>query len=262
MRTLKRLKNFLTGEEAEKEEDEKKSESEMSEIVEEEKKPVESETEQVSAKAIREAVKSGGADREALLMLGNNAKQAVVDIISNKTARLLSEEFDDLEKYIDGLIELVKDQKAYHTLNAKRNHLITERLHHYGIMLVGATIAACFLHLLPVMIPKLHWPEGFSYLLTFLCGFMPALGASLAGINNQGEFKSMFKTSESMNHEYSLFYEELDRLKNSIQSCKEGADVHLFRRIKETAYHISFLMIEELSDWRITYSNRPLDLPT
>jgi heterodisulfide reductase subunit C2 len=54
MRTLKRLKNFLTGEEAEKEEDEKKSESEMSEIVEEEKKPVESETEQQTTPAVEE----------------------------------------------------------------------------------------------------------------------------------------------------------------------------------------------------------------
>ena len=57
MRTLKRLKNFLTGEEAEQEEDEKKSESEMSEIVEEEKKPVESETVQQTTPAVEEVKK-------------------------------------------------------------------------------------------------------------------------------------------------------------------------------------------------------------
>ena len=55
MRTLKRLKNFLTGEEAEKEEDDKKlSESEMSEIVKDEEKPVETETKQQTTPAVEE----------------------------------------------------------------------------------------------------------------------------------------------------------------------------------------------------------------
>lgn len=57
MRTLKKLKNFLTGGEAEKEEDDKKSESEMPEIVEEEKIPVESETQQQTAPAVENVEK-------------------------------------------------------------------------------------------------------------------------------------------------------------------------------------------------------------
>ncbi|OEC84665.1 MULTISPECIES: CoB--CoM heterodisulfide reductase subunit C [Methanobacterium] len=57
MRTLKKLKNFLTGGEAEKEEDENKSESELSEIVKEEKQPVESETKQQTAPAVEEVKK-------------------------------------------------------------------------------------------------------------------------------------------------------------------------------------------------------------
>lgn len=57
MRSLKKLKNFLTGGEAEKEEDEKKSESEVSEIVKDEKKPVESETKQQTAPAVEEVKK-------------------------------------------------------------------------------------------------------------------------------------------------------------------------------------------------------------
>ena len=57
MRTLKKLKNFLAGGEAEKEEDENKSESEMSEIVEKETKPVESETKQQTAPAVEEVKK-------------------------------------------------------------------------------------------------------------------------------------------------------------------------------------------------------------
>ncbi len=64
MRTLKKLKNFLTGGEAEKEEDDKKSESEMSEIVEEEKKPVESETKQQTTPAVEEVKKEPVAEEK------------------------------------------------------------------------------------------------------------------------------------------------------------------------------------------------------
>ena len=63
------------------------------------------ETEQVSAKAIRDAVKSGQLSRDQLLLLGGHAKKAVIDIISGKTAQLLTDEFDDLGKYIDAVVE-------------------------------------------------------------------------------------------------------------------------------------------------------------
>jgi len=166
-----------------------------------------------------------------------------------------------LKKYLDDLLVLAQDQQAYHSTNSQSNHLIERRLHRSGIILVGATIAACMIHLLPVFIPELQWPVGFARLLTFLSGFLPALGAALAGINNQGEFKTLAKTSESMQHEYSILSAELSGLKKALQSSDEKSVIHLFKRIKDVAYRISHLMIEELSDWRITYHNRPLDLP-
>ncbi len=64
MRTLKRLKNFLTGGEEEKEEDDKKlSESETSEIVEE--KPIEAETKQETTPTVEEEVKKEPVVEEA-----------------------------------------------------------------------------------------------------------------------------------------------------------------------------------------------------
>jgi hypothetical protein len=166
-----------------------------------------------------------------------------------------------LKKYLADLLVLTQDQQTWHSTNSQSNHLIEKRLHRSGILLVGATIAACMIHLLPLFIPELHWPEGFAYLLTFLCGFLPALGAALAGINNQGEFKTLAKTSESMQHEYAALSAELSGLQIALQSSEEKSVNHLFKRIKVAAYRISHLMIEELSDWRITYHNRPLDLP-
>lgn len=56
MRSLKRLKDFLTGEEAE-DKDKKSSESEKPEIVKEEEKPVEAETKQETTPAVEKEVK-------------------------------------------------------------------------------------------------------------------------------------------------------------------------------------------------------------
>jgi len=170
-------------------------------------------------------------------------------------------DFVYLNKYLNDLFAFVNDQKTYHSTNALNNHLIEERLHRSGVILIGATIAACVMHLLPLINPELHLRSGIAYLLTFLCGFLPALGAAVAGINNQGEFKSLSKTSESMQSEYATISEEISVLQLSLKSCKGEADMHLYRKIKDITYRISYLMIEELSDWRITYNNRPLDLP-
>jgi hypothetical protein len=166
-----------------------------------------------------------------------------------------------LNKYLNDLLVFVTDQKAYHFSNAQSNHLIEVRLHRSGIILISATIAACVLHLLPLINPELHWQEGLAYILTFLCGFLPAFGAALAGINNQGEFKSLSKTSDSMQREYAAISEELSLLKITLETCKDKNDTHLFKKIKDITYRISYLMIEELNDWRITYNNRPLELP-
>jgi len=166
-----------------------------------------------------------------------------------------------LGKYLENLLDLTNDQQAYHADKAKENHQIEKRLHGTGITLVFATIAACAIHLSPIFSHAWHLPAWFSHLLTFLCGFMPALGAALAGINNQGEFKRMAKTSESMQREYLVLSDEISVLKEALKVGGDKIDVQLFNKIKDKAFHLSVMMVEELSDWRITYHNRPMDLP-
>lgn len=166
-----------------------------------------------------------------------------------------------LLNYLDNLQVLTDDQLRYHAGKAEGNRLIEKRLHRTGVLLIGITIAACSLHLLPLPIPVLHWPEGWAWLLTFLCGFLPAFGAAIAGINNQGEFKQLAKTSESMHHEYSLLSGEITAQKQELLSCEGRSLANSIKKTKKTAYRISQLMIDELSDWRITYHNRPIDLP-
>lgn len=170
-------------------------------------------------------------------------------------------DFEYINKNIKGLFDFVSDQKDYHLKNSKRNHLIEKRLHKLGVMLIGATVGACLLHLVPLLIQGLHWKESISHFLTFLCGFLPALGAALAGINNQGEFKSLSKTSDSMQREYTLIASELLDIQSEINEFRNYSDAQPYRKLKDITFRISYLMIEELNDWRITYHNRPMDLP-
>jgi hypothetical protein len=166
-----------------------------------------------------------------------------------------------LLNYLENLQVLTNDQLRYHAGKAESNHLIEKRLHRTGVLLIAITIAACSLHLLPLLIPGLHWSEGLAWLLTFLCGFLPAFGAAIAGINNQGEFKRLAKTSESMQHEYGLLSGEINALKLELCACDGRSLANSIKKTRKTAYRISQLMIDELSDWRITYHNRPIDLP-
>jgi hypothetical protein len=168
---------------------------------------------------------------------------------------------DYLKKYLDNLLNLAKDQQAYHLISSQSFHLIGRRLHKTGVVLIGATITSCLLHLLPLLMKEVLWPAGFANLLTFLCGFLPALGAALAGINNQGEFKPLAKTSESMHREYIALTAGLNQFMADLETGDARPVARQLKTIREAACRMSHLMIEELSDWRITYHNRPLDLP-
>jgi hypothetical protein len=166
-----------------------------------------------------------------------------------------------LKKYLADLHELLSDQQGYHSANTLVNHRIEKFLHRSGIVLISITIASCLIHLVPVVIPDLEWPAGLSHLLTFLCGFLPALGAAMAGINNQGEFKRLTKTSESMQRSYLELSEELAGIEERLNRSSGNEVIPLFPVVRELAHRVSHLMLEELNDWRITYHNKPQTLP-
>jgi vacuolar-type H+-ATPase subunit H len=61
--------------------------------------------EQVSAKSIREAVKTGIEDREKLLAIGKQAVDEIYGQLSEDTIKLLETEMFDVEKYITDTVE-------------------------------------------------------------------------------------------------------------------------------------------------------------
>jgi len=62
-------------------------------------------TEQVSASAIREAVKDGKIDKTELEQLGKNAVDDVYAQLKDETKDLLENELSDLQKYITDVVE-------------------------------------------------------------------------------------------------------------------------------------------------------------
>jgi len=154
---------------------------------------------------------------------------------------------------------VVTGQIDYHQATARQCHRIEHRLHGAGIVLLTLTLVACALHLLPafeVALPAWLPPP----MLTFLCGFFPAMGAALAGIINQGEFLRIAKRSHSMS-------EQLQRLHGEVESLREEISQGLIpaRQYSQVAVLLAGdaarLLVNEVLDWRIVFLDRPLHPP-
>ncbi len=155
---------------------------------------------------------------------------------------------------------LLAEQEEYHGRNAGIYEKLEHRLHKTGELTLWLTLCACLLHLVPVIFPQFHLQSGFGNTLTFLCGFLPALGASMAGINHQGEFKRIAKNSMGMEEQLSVLALQTETLLNELIAENETTD-SLFLKITDLSREIANLMINEVSDWKVVYQDRPPVLP-
>jgi hypothetical protein len=153
----------------------------------------------------------------------------------------LSREF--LMKNLTHVEDLLVDQMKFHATNARRCQAIEHRLHMGILILLILTSISCVLHLLHVLL--------LGNVSTFFCGFFPALGAALAGINNQGEFRRVTKRSEAMQ----------EQIKAKIEN------IAILRKGEVTAWELSFftsdsarLLVNEVLDWRVVFLDRPLEV--
>lgn len=179
-----------------------------------------------------------------------------------------------LGEYLRHMIKVLERKVSFHSGNEGKYHRIEHRLHTAGLWTLGLTLTACSLHVIPLIVAltalkdftvaakieyTLHHP-GVSLWLTFLCGFLPALGASLVGITNQGEFRRVAKRSQAM-------AEQLEELKKAASEQLEslaggGGDVH--QQARETltlAEQASQALVKEVLDWRVVFVDRPLTPP-
>ena len=143
---------------------------------------------------------------------------------------------------------LLADQLNYHLSNSSRCENIERRLHQGTVFLLLLTGLSCILHLC-------HF-DHIESLLTFFCGFFPSLGASLAGINNQGEFRRLTHRSKAMISQLTILQERINLLINPLKPESEIPP----SEASDIAGELARLLVNEVLDWRVVFLDRPLEV--
>ena len=144
--------------------------------------------------------------------------------------------------------EELRPQIAYHHSSARQLKQLDHRLHRIGNLLFGLTIVTCLVSLFGYFIAP-AWVTANSKLIVFLAAGLPALGTAIFGIRFQGDFSGTAERSLATAH----------RLEALVLLLEEGR-IELTRAadIGEAAAQT---MLDELSDWRVSYSQRKIVIP-
>jgi len=166
-----------------------------------------------------------------------------------------------LDAYLSHLASLLAGQVKHHETNAERCHRVEERLHRTGILLFGITLICCGVHFVPTFWHGLEYPEWLLALLTFLCGFSPALGAALAGISSQGEFRRIAKLSGAMQAQLSMLHEKIENLRAKLNAVPAQSPEQCSPLAAALAGDAARLLLNEVLDWRVVFLDQPLKPP-
>jgi len=98
--------------------------------------------------------------------------------------------------------------------------------------------------------------------LTFACGFFPALGAALAGIINQGEFRRLTHRSEAMWKQLKRLREDTEELRTQIAATPAAAARQFSTQAVALAGAAAGLLVHEILDWRVVLLDQPLRPPS
>lgn len=160
-----------------------------------------------------------------------------------------------LEKVRDAVLGAeINDQIDYHQRNAARMHKLDHRLHLTGLVLFGVTAGLCVVFLILVWlgaVDRIEAPHRILALnsLTFLTALLPTLGAALAAIHAQGEFRTLAEQSART-------AKRLDAL-GKVFAAEDPQFARMADRIDKT----SDVLMAELREWHTIFRTRPLALP-
>jgi hypothetical protein len=145
-------------------------------------------------------------------------------------------------------------QLHFHLTNKRRSEHISHRLHEASVRLFRMTIVCILWHLSPHLPLKIHLDPTVEGWLTLACATLPAFGAAMAGINNQGEFARIAKRSASMADAFRGFAARLDVLKERAKAA--GSPLRI-SEITPLATETAQLMVDEVVEWRVVFIDRP-----
>lgn len=205
----------------------------------------------------------------------------------NECARYLAEVAGTVSKsagHSDGhALNVEGGQFQFHSENADRSAKIEKRLYVTAVILLWSTVAAVvwhfFRHLSHAPAPTETLSTGVDSAISTVpadsvastvegeqhstldgwmllaSGAFPALGAALAGIENQGEFARLHKRSHAMSNAYRRHALELHEfLERTPASAGLPSSAN---RLTAIAVAMAQLMMDEVADWRVMFKDRP-----
>ena len=140
-------------------------------------------------------------------------------------------------------------QHGFHRRNFERMERIHPRLHRLALILFTVTLGAVvFNWVLRLTMPWAN--ERLTAWLILFSAFLPALGAALAQINNQGEFARLQRRSRAM-------AESLGDVSGRIATLAQEPRTLQLARVADLAAEIAAMMVDENTDWRIVVLDQP-----
>lgn len=149
---------------------------------------------------------------------------------------------DFVSGYARWTLDILEQQRRYHSRVAVRQHVLLHRVHSINGYLFGLTALGALLHLI------IH-----TLWLSLVTTFFPALGASLHGALAQSEAYRLGSTSERLARELSNSSEHIQTALAQVATC--GNPVALKAAIEGAIA----LILEEHQDWNLLV--RPHHLP-
>jgi hypothetical protein len=164
------------------------------------------------------------------------------------TADYIRVNLDDMLDFL-GTTTPPHGQIGFHHINCERMERIHHRLHRLTLILFAVSIGAVGLNWLT----RFAWPEFMDRLnqwLMLFSAFLPALGATFASINNQGEFARLQRRSHAM-------ADSLRAVRERVLNLDTEPHPPALPVVSELAAQISTMMVDENTEWRIVV----LDVP-
>jgi hypothetical protein len=164
------------------------------------------------------------------------------------TASYIKANLDEMLDFL-GTTTPPHGQIGFHHINCERMERIHHRLHRMSLILFAASIAAVGLNWLV----RFLWPAEIDRVnewLILFSAFLPALGATFASINNQGEFARLQRRSHAM-------ADSLRSVREKVFNLDVEPHPPALATVSELAAQIASMMVDENTEWRIVV----LDVP-
>jgi hypothetical protein len=163
------------------------------------------------------------------------------------------------EKALETLAKAeLRRQINWHRENVASMTALYTRLHHSGdaCFIATAIVLAVFLalsfYVCPVQsIAECHVLDRYAFIFPFFTAFLPALGATFAGIRFTGDFDGYAKRSQAT-------LDDLEKLKDQYELVRKRLEFDL---TADYIFRVAQTMAADINGWATLYSRKNLVFP-